>query len=164
MSGRTAVTARGRTRSPIAGLWAMAVLLGTSCQSDARSVPELPPAPPVVAVTMREYRFDYSGSVPGGRVVFRLRNAGQVDHHPSLFPLPEDLPPLADQIAGSERRSLTPLGGVFVRNPGESGTFAVDLVPGQRYAFLCFMEGPDRESHVRKGMYTEFRAGAVGKQ
>lgn len=162
MSSRTGVKGNGWIRPRItAALVAIAALPAVSCQGDARSDADLPPAPPVVVVTMREYDFDYAGTVPAGRVIFRLVNAGDVEHHPSLLPLPEDLPPIADQVRGSERRVLLPFAGVFIREPGESGTFAVDLVPGQRYAFLCYMEGPDGESHVEKGMYSEFRAEAA---
>ncbi|MDP8932263.1 MAG: hypothetical protein M3O70_27815, partial [Actinomycetota bacterium] len=40
-----------------------------------------------------------------------------------------------------------------------TGTFAVDLVPGQRYALVCFMTTPDGWGHANLGMTWEARAG-----
>lgn len=106
---------------------------------------------------MREYRFEYPPAVPSGRVVFRLVNAGRREHQPDLLPLGDDFPPIDEQVRGEQRRVVTPFAGVPPRGPGETGTFAVDLAPGQRYAFVCFAEDPDGRSHALEGMTSEFR-------
>jgi hypothetical protein len=101
---------------------------------------------------------EYDHAIPAGRVVFRFVNVGEEKHRPSLLPLPEDVPPIGEQLRGSERRAAVPFAGIREVEPGESGTFAVDLSPGQRYALICFAIAPDGESHALKGMSSEFRA------
>lgn len=153
------------------GAWALlCAVLGSvplaSCQAPGKSQRNkapLPTASPVVVVTMREYRFDYNRTIPSGRVVFRFLNQGQVPHRPALVPLPEDLPPIDQQLRGSKRRAVSPLGGVFDRRPGTIGTFAVDLVAGRRYALICYARDPDGSSHAVKGMNSEFRPLRPGK-
>lgn len=133
-----------------------------SCSESEREGAPLPVGPPVVTVTMREYRFDYSTPVPSGRVVFRFVNEGRIVHQPDMIPLSEDLPPIDEQLRGDVRTAVTQFAGIPPRNPGEVGTYAVDLVPGQRYAIICFARDPDDdESHALQGMNTEFRAGGV---
>jgi len=102
-------------------------------------------------------RLDYNHVVPGGRVVFRVVNAGRSTHRLALFPLPEDFPPIAEQLQGTERRPITPFAGVPDHLPGETATFAVDLEPGHRYAMVDFSEDADGVSQALKGMTSEFR-------
>lgn len=136
----------------------MAMILGAgSCQSAEAPLPALPPGPPVVVVSMREYRYDYAPAVPAGRVVFRFVNAGRREHQPDLLPLGDDFPPIDEQVRGQQRRVVTPFAGLLPRRPGQTGTFAVDLEPGRRYAFVCFAEADDGQSHSLKGMTSEFR-------
>lgn len=104
---------------------------------------------------MREMAFEH-GPVPRGRVVLEARNAGQFNHRLSVVPLPEDLPPLDEQLRGSERRFVDQLASTSERLPGQRGVVAVDLAPG-RYAFMCFVVDPDGVSHALKGMFSEFR-------
>lgn len=137
--------------------WPLSALLTLSCSPDAASEPPLPPTPPVVVVTMDEYRFSYDAHVPAGRVVFRFINKGHLQHRPSLLPLSDDVPPILDQVRGADRRSAAPFAGTPNREPGEIGTFAVDLVPDQRYAIICFARDPDGGSHAQQGMVAEFR-------
>lgn len=107
---------------------------------------------------MEEYRFDYdAGDIPAGRVVIRARNAGNEAHNMVMIPLAEDLPPIDVQLRGSERRLVEPFAGFYDRPPGDTGTFAVDLVAGQRYAMICTLPAPDDEPHWMKGMSSEFR-------
>ncbi len=134
------------------------VVVIAACQSpEASSVP-LPSAPPEVLVVMDEYRYQFEQSVPSGRVVFRFRNVGNTEHRPVLLPLSDDLPPIQEQLRGDVRATAAPFAGVPPRQPGESGTFAVDLVPGQRYALVCFARDAEDQSHALLGMATEFRA------
>lgn len=107
---------------------------------------------------MTEYRFDYDSTVPAGRVIFKVRNTGRVAHSLSLLPLTDDIPPIDEQLRGSRRLGISPFAGVAARRPGASATFAVDLVPGARYAVVCFLADSDRTLHALRGMASEFRA------
>lgn len=89
-------------------------------------------------------------------MVFHARNSGRVKHEVVLAVLPPDVPPIAEQVKGSTRRSLTSFATLPARRPGERSAFAVDLAPG-RYALLCFLRGSDGIPHARKGMASEFR-------
>lgn len=132
-------------------------LLGTSCQTSAAPGPALPNSPTVVAVSLSEYRIVYEPVVPSGRVVFRIKNKGRIEHQLTLLPLPDDLPPFDQQLRGSERRFISPFAEVPSLQPGRTSAFAVDLVPGRRYALACFLIDPDGQSHALEGMSLEFR-------
>lgn len=123
----------------------------------------LPKGAPVVTVRMTEYRFDHNREVPAGRVVFKFANEGNSTHRPSLVPLAEDLPPLAEQLRGSARRAVQPFAGLYNRPPGAEGSFAVDLEPGRRYGLICYAQEEDGSSHALKGMSSEFRAGGPSR-
>lgn len=146
-----------------AHLFAAGVVLAgiatTSCGgSSPPERPPAPPSPPVVVVTMTEYRFRPSQKqLAPGRVVFRMVNAGDEPHSPALVPLDEDVPPIDEQVRGAERRIVAPYAGVNTRLPGATGTFAVDLVAGRRYAFVCYASTPDEKAHSKLGMTWEFR-------
>lgn len=138
-----------------------ATLLFDGCRdssSDARLARRPFAGPSVVPVTLSEYRFGIGGSIPAGRVVFTFSNSGREIHHPSLVPLDENIPPIDVQIKGTERRTVDPLASLNDRAPGATGTFAVDLKPGQRYAFICYATASDGIVHGAKGMTFEFRA------
>lgn len=135
----------------------VASTLYPGCRAEEASAP-LPPPPAQVAVEMSEYQYDYEPSIPAGRVVFRFGNVGAVDHELGLWPLEEDFPPIDVQLHGPVRRFLTPFARSEVVGPGATGTFAVDLVPGQRYALICFLRGPQGQEHEQLGMNSEFRA------
>jgi hypothetical protein len=129
------------------------VLLVTSCQSS--SEPAVP-TPRVVDVAMREFTFEYDVRPTAGRVVFRARNLGRANHELLLVRLPEDHPPIREQLQSDKRRAVRSVGRVPSRAPGATGTFAVDLKPG-RYAIVCFIADADGEQHAAKGMAAEFR-------
>ncbi len=116
------------------------------------------PAPvPMVEIAMRDHAFDYDPDIPAGRVVFRGRNVGQVPHRLTLLPLPDDVPPIDEQLRSPQRRFIEPFAGFADRLPGEVESFAVNLAPGQRYAMICYVVDADGEPHYRKGMSSEFR-------
>jgi hypothetical protein len=106
---------------------------------------------------MDEYTFAYDAAIPAGRVVFRFVNSGQQQHRPALLPLADDVPPILEQVRGNNRRTAAPFAGTPDREPGEIGQFAVDLLPDQRYALICFARDPDGHSHAQQGMVSEFR-------
>jgi hypothetical protein len=88
--------------------------------------------------------------------VFRVSNAGAEHHSLVLVGLEEDFPPIDEQLRGPDRRPAATFAHVPERPPGSRDTFAVDLTPG-RYAFICFVRGPDGVSNALKGMSSEFR-------
>lgn len=138
------------------------VLVSGRGQSGPRA--PLPPSPPTVLVTMREYRFDFNAAaIHRGRVIFHVVNDGRLVHRLVLIPLPPDLPPLEQEIHGSHHvivqeavaiRNLEPPGAG--KQHGMSESFAFDLVPG-RYAFVSYFVDPDGVSQAMKGMANEFR-------
>lgn len=146
-------------RSP----WARAMVLTatlvacTSSSPDRATQRPAPPPAPVITVTMLDHRFELDRPVPPGRVVFRFDNAGQAPHNVVMIPLAEDLPPIEVQLRGSERRFVEPFAGFYDRDPGDSGSFAVDLGADQRYAMVCSLNAEDGQPHWMKGMVTEFR-------
>lgn len=130
----------------------------TSCRGGETTSAPLPKPPPVVGVTLSDYRFEFDSEIPAGRVVFRFMNAGAEAHRPSLLALEENFPPIDAQLRGTQRRAITPLAGINERLSGATGNFAVDLIPGRRYAFVCFARSAEGEMHGLKGMTFEFHA------
>ena len=116
----------------------------------------MPPPPGSVKVRMAEYRFELAPVAPRGRVVFNVDNVGAVDHALTLIELPEDFPPLDEQLHSDMRRGVATLARVPARPPGGGSRFAVDLPPG-RYGLVCFVADPDGVLHALKGMNAEFR-------
>lgn len=125
--------------------------------------PPLPPAAASIHVTMREYHFDVKRRLPAGRVVFRVQNTGTSEHQLVLLSVPEDFPPIDQQLRSSVRQAVAPVFGLRPRRPGRTGLFAVDLAPG-RYAVLCNLVDKDGTAHSLKGMAVdlEVRAEAEG--
>lgn len=136
----------------------VAVVLVGGCQSSPRGGRPLPAGPQVVDVEMADFSFGHDAEIAGGRTLFRVVNTGKVRHNLSLLPLTEDMPPIAEQLVGTTRRAITPLAAVRSRPPGARTTFAADLTPGTRYAFICFVIGDDGQPHWQAGMASEFRA------
>lgn len=135
-----------------------AVLLLTSCQpSPPASAADLPQGPQIVEVTLTEYAFTYDPKITAGRVLFRVRNTGTVVHSLNMLPLTEDIPPIGEQIRGDRRLAVRPFAGFEALQPGADTSFAVDLAPGTRYAFLCFKADSQGVSHLLRGMNSEFR-------
>lgn len=155
--GRTRVAgARGNRLALVSALLALAVV---GCSTGDTGQP-LPPAVPTVEVRLVEHDVAYDQSIPPGRVVFRVTNAGEHVHRLALLPLPEDFPPIKQQLQGDTRRAGQLQARVPDLQPGETGMFAVDLTEGQRYALVDFSEGPDGTMHGRLGIASEFRASA----
>lgn len=136
----------------------LAPLLAASACARSEGAALLPARPQTVDVVMREYRFDYTPPASAGRVVFNVRNGGRLHHDLVLVLLPEDVPPLAEQLRGSDRRVVATIASVPDRAPGQRATFATDLAPG-RYGLICFVKDADGVQHAQKGMSSEFRVG-----
>ncbi|MCA1709193.1 MAG: hypothetical protein LC808_40300 [Actinobacteria bacterium] len=116
----------------------------------------LPPPPSYAEVTLDEYRFGHPPQVPPGRVVFVVRNTGSTVHELILLALPDDFPPLQEQLRAAERLGVETLVTLRGRAPGSRGTFATELAPG-RHALICFVRDADDVPHSLKGMISEFR-------
>ncbi len=148
-----------RTKALLRHSVVLALVLAVSgCQVSPDMQGFLPPPPPEVLVEMEEYRYQYEEPIPSGRVVFRFRNNGEVEHRPVLLPLSDELPPIQEQLRGDTRATAAPFAGIPPRQPGETGAFAVDLVPGLRYALICFARDSQDRPHATQGMAIEFRA------
>ncbi len=145
----------------IAGMAVALCLVAGGCTREKRSQAPLPADPPRVEVKLNEYRFEHQPVLPNGLVVFHVSNVGRSEHELTLLQLTEDVPPLRDQLRAAERRVVRPIAAVPPRSPGGTGTFAVDLVPGRRYAVVCFVRDPDGQAHALKGMNSEFRASGI---
>ena len=105
---------------------------------------------------MADYRFEHQPEVPPGRTVFRVVNAGAEPHSLVLVGLEEDFLPIDEQLRSENRRGAATFAQLPERPSASRDTFAVDLEPG-RYAFICFLRGPDGVPHYLKGMSSEFR-------
>lgn len=142
-----------------AGLVIAGLLLAAAACSPVESEEPLPPSAPTVEVRLVEHEVIYDEPIPAGRVVFRVENAGKRVHRLALLPLPDDFPPLQEELANDTPRSVSSFARVPNLQPGETGMFAVDLAAGQRYAMVDYSEAPDGASHARLGLADEFRAG-----
>lgn len=126
------------------------MILVVGCRSQA----PLPPRPAQVDVSAYDYGFSVRGAIPPGRVVFSVHNDGRAQHELVMVPLPKDFHFHPNPKATSNT-GLSTLAILARRQPGQSGTFAVDLAPG-RYGFVCFVTDPDGVQHYFKGMTFEF--------
>lgn len=138
-----------------AGLTGLALLLG-SCGPPGTL---LPPRPAAVPVTMTEFRFEYSNSIPRGRVVFEAINTGRLEHRLTLVPLPPDFPPVDVQRRNSDPEKFRVIDEVATSTPvppGGRASFAVNL-GASRYALFCLLAEKDGTSHYREGMVSEFK-------
>ncbi len=130
------------------------VALAVSC-AQAKRPAYLPPSPPVVDIAMREFAYDYRPPPHAGQMVLRLHNVGKQQHELFFTALPDDMPPLDEQLHGPVRRPLLAIADVRVE-PGATDSIAVNLAPG-RYGILCLISGPDGVPNSLKGMNSEFR-------
>jgi hypothetical protein len=161
------VVATGATqRQPAAfemrrGAWAplcalVGVALAASCGGGDGDDAPLPPRAQVLEVAMKEYRFGYRPPSSPGRVVLSAKNNGKLRHEVVLLELPEDFPPIKEQLAGENRRAVGTLAYTKPVRPGRRGVLAVDLKRA-RYAMVCLQQAGHGRRHAERGMATEFR-------
>lgn len=141
---------------PGATLCLAIILVSNSCAREARRADRWPPRPATVRVIMKEYAFDHPRSLPPGRGVFSVVNEGKLEHEMVVMALPDDVAPLAQQVRSDRSRTYPVLFHSPTVRPREEGRFALDLSPG-RYGIVCFLETPNGEAHLFKGMTSEFR-------
>jgi hypothetical protein len=139
--------------------WAAALLaLLGGCTTGKRTGASLPSGPQIVHVVEHDHSYVLDrAEISAGRAVFRVENGSRLAHDLSLVGLPEDMPPINDQLRSGNRRALDTLARLPSRPPGSSDAVAVDLPPG-RYALLCFEKDGTGESHALLGMAVELRA------
>lgn len=138
---------------------ALAAAACSASDGEPKGAP-LPAKAATVTVSMADYAFVYAKRVPAGRVVFAVRNAGSVPHRLSVFALADGDPPIEAQLAGTGPLPPSLLQNMPVLAPGESSSFAVDLMPGGRYALASLQRGPRGVLDAELGMTSEFRAAA----
>lgn len=149
---RLSVRSSRGLRTVLLSLAVLITVLTSSCQGRYEA---LPSRVTVAEVTMYEFQFHHDTVAAAGRHVFEVHNAGTLAHEMVLLSVPNDFPVSIDAQARSGTPAAFPtIAFLPPRDPGESGTFAVDLAPG-RYALICFLKAPDQERHVLKGMSSE---------
>lgn len=147
------MTGVGAGRRGIVGL-AVGLIVVSACSGGGRRAAPRPPRPAVVTVSMREYRFEHQPAIAPGRAVFRVANAGGIDHQLVLVRLPDDLPgTLDEQLHSATRRPVETI-YQFGFRPGDAAVFAADL-PAGHYGFVCFLQDPDGTPHALKGMSSD---------
>ena len=114
-----------------------------------------------MTVVAREYAFELPDSIPAGLTTFRLRDAGQQQHHVFLVTLP-DGKSARDVVAAIAAGGPSPawgrapwmrmVGGPNTPMPGGESNATLTLAPG-RYVMFCVIPAPDGVLHVMKGMY-----------
>lgn len=144
-------------RPALPGAVMAAVLAASGCSAGQVARAPLPPPPQIVNVTVTDHRFAYNPAIRAGRVVFSGHNLGRTDHTMRVFPMGDDWPPIDVQLHGPVRRRLVPFGGTRIK-PGKTNSFAVDLVPGQRYAMLDLDQNSAHVPYALIGLDSEFRA------
>jgi hypothetical protein len=113
----------------------------------------------IINVTAKDFAFDAPARVPAGLVTLQMTNQGTELHHAQLVRLEQDKT-LADLGAAMKSHGPPPawvkfVGGPNAVPPGKNANATAVLEPG-RYAYLCFIWGPDKVMHVAKGMAREF--------
>lgn len=136
-------------------------LAAAGCSGGQAGEP-LPPSAPTVEVRLLDNDLAFEEPVPAGRVVFRVENAGEAVHQLALLPLPEDFPPIHEELANDTPRSVRSFARVPSLQPGETGMFAADLAPEQRYALVDFSESSEGRMHAKLGVAAEFRTKGEG--
>lgn len=132
-------------------------LVASACTSSQQALP-VPPSAPAIHVSLEDRNLVFDTPVPAGRVVFHVRNAGTHPHRFALVPLPDDAPPLEQDLHDDVERPVRRVARIPTLQPGETGMFAVDLIPGQRYGMLDYSTTPDGVQHMMVGVAGEFRA------
>ena len=125
-----------------------------------------PTVPPITAtqtprqtlvIEAVEYGFKTMGSIPAGPTTVLLKNLGQEDHEAQFIRLNDGV--TVDQFMAALKQSgggppppiFTYAGGATATVPGRMNEVVLDLAEGQ-YVLICLVNGPDKQSHVTKGM------------
>jgi plastocyanin len=155
------------------GLALLAAGLVVACKSDRPSsgTPEVGSAgsatPPSVTVTATDFAFDAPAEITAGVTTVRLVNDGKELHHAQLVRLEEGK--TIEDVATALKKGGPPpswikfVGGPNAVLPGKESNATASLTPG-RYAYLCFVFGPDGVLHAAKGMMRQFEVTGTRSQ
>lgn len=131
--------------------------------AEASETPEsMDPGTGTVTITSTEYEFDLPDTLPTGATTFTLANAGEEPHFIDIVPLTDDAPSVDKLIKMPEKKVEQYFAGppnhIPTVKPGDTGTKTVeiDLVAGERYGYVCFIEDKDGTPHAFLGMAGEF--------
>lgn len=170
----------------MAALMSAVVVLATSCSGEVQGppidqsagtpetspppveTPEVETPPAEVTVFAKDYSFEIAPTLPGGPTRFHLVNKGQEPHMFILAHLEPDAPRVGDLIKLSEKFAREFISDQKVippvkpRTKGKQ-TFTMDLVAGDRYAYVCFVRSPKKskgkgKEHAFLGMRGELTA------
>jgi hypothetical protein len=116
----------------------------------------------VVGVVLTEYAFapNVPSVVQMPVITFHLQNQGVEDHEMVLLRLPEGV--AFDEVMADEalQEQVEFIGFGFAAPGEESDAHFAGLEPGI-YHMVCFVQAPDGEEHVAKGMVAEFEVTAA---
>lgn len=155
---------RLRPGRPLSAVGSLVLFTATLAACSRAGAANLPPSAPTVDIVLKEFVIQRPSSIPGGRVVFRVHNAGRFNHVLSLFPWPNNLPPVALQVSGKlPAITLDSVAGTPLQFPGQTDEFAVDLPPG-RYALVDLLSDIHGDTDAKKGMATQFTIPGVSHQ
>ena len=108
-----------------------------------------------------EYRYAGPSTVSVGMVTIILTNEGEERHEMNIVRLKEGVSSrqvVEADAAGEDTDDLVAddeVGGVAAVDAGATGKVELNLVPGT-YGYACFVDAPDGQPHVAKGMCGEF--------
>jgi hypothetical protein len=117
-----------------------------------------------VRVVGSEYAYALPREIPGGVVAMEFVNTGDEVHEYAMGRVdpPHTVRELVDLILdpADEAQEEEPdwahdVGGVPALSPGERVTITRRMKPGT-YGLLCFVPTPDGETHLDRGMHTQF--------
>jgi hypothetical protein len=113
-----------------------------------------------VTATLLDYTFKLSSPIRAGTRIIRVYNAAQQPHEVELVQLMPGAT-LGDFMKWMEKMDGPPvgkaLGGVAGLEPGMSGYFTADFLPGN-YALICFVpDAKDGKPHFTHGMVQQIK-------
>jgi plastocyanin len=138
------------------GLALAAVSIVAGCKAE-RASGDAPTAS--VTITAKDYAFAAPASIRAGVTTLHLTNEGTELHHAQLIKLEQGK--TVEDLAQAFKNSGPPpswvkfVGGPNAVAPGGKANATAVLAPG-RYAYVCFVFGPDGVIHAAKGMMTPF--------
>jgi len=113
-----------------------------------------------------EYSFKTLGSIPAGVTTVQLKNLGKENHEAQLVRLNEGVTPEQFLTAIQQAGDGPPPdifrfeGGPAEIVPNKTAEVVLNLEPGQ-YMLACFVDAPDKQPHVAKGMVLPIKVNAA---
>jgi hypothetical protein len=119
------------------------------------SMASFDPATHVAVLHAKDFAFDAPDSVTAGWTTFHFVNDGPNLHHAQLVRL-DSGKTVADleaalKVDGPPPKWIVMMGGPNAPDPSGTTDATVNLEAGQ-YAFICFVDIPEKVAHYKKGM------------